>query len=85
MTIEFRIGDEVVHADVRSGELNLGEGPTRHADYVVESPIDVFAHWGLGQIDTPEAEERGLMFSRQDTPEVLRRLFDRGSARAVST
>jgi DNA-binding HxlR family transcriptional regulator len=84
VTIEFRIGDEVVHTEVRSGELNLGEGPTRYADHVVESPIDVFAHWGLGQIDTAEAEERGLMFSRRDTPEVLRRLFRTGSARATS-
>jgi len=40
-TYELRTGDEVVHARVQSGRLEVGEGPALEPDLVIEAPLEV--------------------------------------------
>lgn len=58
VSCEFRVGDEVLHADVHDGELQTGAGPARDPDVVVKTSAEVFRRFESGE-DPAELEKTG--------------------------
>lgn len=75
-TFEFRVGDEVVHIEVRDGRTRAGEGPAPAADVVLICDGATFVAWRTGRISAREAIARGLTIDGGAAElDRLRRLF----------
>jgi hypothetical protein len=76
LTWELRVGDEVLHVNVRDGTVQTLQGPAPDPEVVLEADRDVFLAWGTGQLDDDQALAAGLRVT--PSPEALqqlRRLF----------
>jgi DNA-binding HxlR family transcriptional regulator len=76
LTWELRVGDEVLHVNVRDGAVQALEGPAPAPEVVLEADRDVFLAWGTGQLSDEQALAAGLRVTPgpQALPQ-LRRLF----------
>ncbi|GAB3965443.1 winged helix-turn-helix transcriptional regulator [Actinoallomurus acanthiterrae] len=74
-TYEFRIGDEVFHADVDDGTIATLHGPAQRPDVVIEAGEDLFADIAAGRTDLAAGLEDGSAVASGD-PDLLRRLAD---------
>lgn len=74
-TYEFRVGDEIFHADVDDGTIATLHGPAQRPDVVIETTDDLFADLAAGGTDLATALRDGRATASGD-PDLLRRLGD---------
>ncbi|WP_433174646.1 winged helix-turn-helix transcriptional regulator [Actinoallomurus sp. CA-150999] len=74
-TYEFRVGDEVFHADVDDGTIATLHGPAQRPDAVIEADEDLFADIASGRTDLAAGLKDGRAVASGD-PDLLRRLED---------
>lgn len=74
-TYEFRIGDEVFHADVDDGTIATLHGPAQQPHVVIEADEALFADIASGRRDLAAGLQDGSAAASGD-PDLLRRLGD---------
>lgn len=72
-TYEFRIGDEVLHADIDDGAIKTVYGPAQRPDVVISTDRDVFLGLSSGRTTLSEAVQNGVAAVIGDE-ELVRRL-----------
>ena len=76
LTWELRVGDEVLHVNVRDGAVQTLQGPAPAPEVVLEADRDVFLAWGTGQLSDEQALAAGLRVTPgPEALQQLRRLF----------
>jgi DNA-binding HxlR family transcriptional regulator len=76
LTWELRVGDEVLHVNIRDGAVQTLQGPTPAPDVILEADRDVFLAWGSGQLDDEQALAADLRVAPgPEALQQLRRLF----------
>ena len=74
-TYEFRVGDEVFHADVDDGTIATLHGPAQRPDVVIDADEDLFVGIASGRTDLAAGLEDGSAVAAGD-PDLLQRLGD---------
>ncbi|GAA4632087.1 winged helix-turn-helix transcriptional regulator [Actinoallomurus vinaceus] len=74
-TYEFRVGDEVFHADVDDGTIATLHGPAQRPDVVIEADEGLFADIASGRTDLAAGLNDGSAVA-SGAPDLLRRLGD---------
>ena len=72
LTWELRVGNEVLHVQVRNGTVQTLQGPASDPEVVLEADRDTFLAWGTGQLTDNQALAAGLRVT--PGPEALRQL-----------
>jgi DNA-binding HxlR family transcriptional regulator len=76
LTWELRVGNEVLHVNVRDGAVQTLQGPAPAPEVVLEADRDVFLAWGTGQLSDEQALAAGLRVTPgPEALQQLRRLF----------
>jgi DNA-binding HxlR family transcriptional regulator len=70
---EFRIGDELFHADIRDGTINTQHGPAQRPDAIIEFTDEAFREVAEGRQTLAEAIDNGTGGASGDR-DALRRL-----------
>lgn len=74
-TYEFRIGDEVFHADIDDGTIATLHGPAQRPDVIIDADEDLFAEIASGRKDLAAGLRDGSAVATGDS-DLLRRLGD---------
>lgn len=56
---EYRVGDDIFHAEVRDGQLNTSDGPADEPAFILETDVDTFRDIVTGDVDTEEGISSG--------------------------
>ncbi|MBO2449197.1 transcriptional regulator [Actinomadura barringtoniae] len=72
-TYEFRVGDEIFHADIDDGTVETLHGPAQHPDVVIETTEDVLVDMAAGTAGLGEALKNGAATAEGDT-ELIKQL-----------
>ena len=79
LTWELRVGDEVLHVNVRDGAVQTLQGPAPAPEVVLEANRELFLAWGTGQLSDEQALAAGLRVTPgPEALQQLRRLFPTG-------
>jgi DNA-binding HxlR family transcriptional regulator len=83
---EFRIGDEVFHADIGDGTVETRHGPAQRPDAIVEFTIEAFRDLTGGRQTLGEAIEDGIVATSgdRDALDRLGALFPRPPRKALA-
>jgi len=71
-TYEFRIDDEVFHADIDDGTVETLHGPAQHPDVVIETTEDVLVDMAAGKAGLGEALKNGAATATGDKELIMR-------------
>lgn len=74
-TYEFRIGDEVFHADIDDATIATLHGPAQRPDVIIDADEDLFADIAAGRTDLATGLKNGSAVASGDLA-LLRRLTD---------
>ena len=76
LTWELRVGDDVLHVNVRDGTVQTLQGPAPDPEVVLEANRELFLAWGTGQLDDEQALAAGFRVTPgPEALQQLRRLF----------